>query len=172
MKIMSIYTSAHVHFCLSTDTSVEELKETTEALQKAAVIHGSLTFPTNQHFNAACTICTSNTYHISTTRCKDDVPNDTTGTSIQPLLKNTRRIFLAWNNEVGRGFLASSVVLPSQIWAQAPSTFYHHFYLYLQPERRHPVFFVIVFIFLLFILIMHTFFWLFIQIIFIFSSAE
>ena len=78
MKILTIYTSAHVHFCLSiyallsqhmctfvsafinfclsTDTSVEELRETTEALQKAAVIHGSLTFPKNQHFNAACTI--------------------------------------------------------------------------------------------------------------------
>ena len=78
---------------------MEELRETTEALQKAAVIRKSLTFSKNQ-----------NTY-IST---KDDIPN-ATGISIQSLLKNTRMTFLAWNNEVGRGFLASSVVLPSQI---------------------------------------------------------
>ena len=53
---MCTFVSALTHFCRSADTSVEELRETTEALQKAAVIHGSLTFPTNQHFNAAGTI--------------------------------------------------------------------------------------------------------------------
>ena len=53
---MCTFVSAFINFCLSTDTSVEELRETTEALQKAAVIHGSLTFPKNQHFSAACTI--------------------------------------------------------------------------------------------------------------------
>ena len=46
---MCTFVSAFMHFCLSTDTSVEELRETTEALQKAAVIRKNLTFPINQN---------------------------------------------------------------------------------------------------------------------------
>ena len=75
---------------LSTDTSVEELRETTEALQKAAVNYETC-FPTFR----SSQWCMCNYWSLT-----------------------CRRTFLELRREAGQDFPGSSVVLLSQTWAQ------------------------------------------------------